>query len=362
MTSTDLTAAGVRLVFEPRAGLVATMTVRDGGRDIAVLHKAPWVDDPSALPDDISPHLARLAGDFFCAPFAQVSGDGSAMHGWPANGDWAALPPDRPDASRGRWVLRQSVAGATVIKDLSLSDGHPFLYQRHLFIGGSGVIPAANHAMVRLPGGGHLRFSAKRFFESAPRPQETDPARGRSQLAYPARAADPRAFPLAAGGTADLTRYPWGPAHEDFVVGVEAAGSPLGWTAVTRIGMGDLYLSLRHPRATPMTMLWHSNGGRDYAPWSGRHLGCLGVEEGAALPMLGLGAGETPDPLTAAGQATGLALSPDSVAEMRHVIGMIAWPSEEPVASVQSLGGLLRVTGEGGASRDLQIRGDFLRI
>jgi hypothetical protein len=148
----------------------------------------------------------------------------------------------------------------------------------------------------------------------------------------------------------DLTRYPWNPRHEDFVIGVEAKGHRLGWTAVTRPVEGDLYLSLRDARTLPMTMLWHSNGGRDYAPWSGRHVACLGVEEGAAAPMLGL---SSEGDLAGPGMLT---LRPDGVAEVRHVIGAIAWPSGEPVAEVSEEGDAIVVRGEGGADRRLPLR------
>ena len=70
-----------------------------------------------------------------------------------------------------------------------------------------------------------------------------------------------------------------GSGYMGYRVGIEAQGHRLGWTTVTRPEEGDLFLSLRNARRLPMTMLWHSNGGRDYAPWSGRHFGCLGVEE-----------------------------------------------------------------------------------
>jgi hypothetical protein len=299
-------------------------------------------------------HLARLAGDFFCAPFAREDG-ASTMHGWPANGHWTIQ-----QSPTLRAVLDHPVNGATVVKDLILQDNHPFVYQRHSFIGGAGSVSVANHAMVTLPQGGLIRFSPKRWFESAPSPQEADPARGRSALRYPARSLDPRAFPRADGTTADLTTYPWAPGHEDFAVGVEAPGHALGWTAVTRRGTGDLYLSLRRAQALPMMMLWHSDGGRDYAPWSGRHRACLGVEEGAAPYMLGLGATETPDPLTAAGQATGLTLAPFATADVRHAIGAIDWPSGEPVLAVLPGPDTLTVIGEGGASRTLPFALSFL--
>ena len=252
--------------------------------------------------------------------------------------------------------------GATVQKELSLCDGHPFLYQRHSFTGGQGAISTANHAMISLSNGGILRFSPKRWFETPASAPETDPAKGRSALRYPARSSDPRRFPSADGGTVDLTRYPYGPAHEDFVIGVEAPDSPLGWTAVTRPTEGDLYLSLRHPKRLPMTMLWHSNGGRDYAPWNSRHIGCLGIEEGVAMPLLHITPHENPDLFAKSGQASALVLAPDKTIDLPHVTGAIAWPTGEAVQDVRLAGNALTVLGEQGAKRILPIRGVFLGL
>jgi hypothetical protein len=117
--------------------------------------------------------------------------------------------------------------------------------------GGQGAISTANHSMISLPHGGIVRFSPKRWFETPASPLEDGPARGRSCLGYPARSADPRHYPAADGGKIDLTRYPFRPAHEDFVVALEAQDSPLGWTVVIRPTEGDLYLSLRNPRRFP---------------------------------------------------------------------------------------------------------------
>jgi hypothetical protein len=105
-----------------------------------------------------------------------------------------------------------------------------------------------------------------------------------------------------------------------------------------------------------MTMLWHSNGGRDYPPWSGRHFGCLGVEEGAADHMLGL---STEADLAGPGA---LALSPDSTAEVRHVIGAIHWPTGEPVAAIRTGDTALEITGDAGATRRLSFNPGFLRL
>ena len=352
----SLSAAGIVADFDPDCGFIRGFCVTDG-RPIAPLHRAPWVGNAEKMPADAAPHLAGLEGDFFCAPFGQTGP--APLHGWPANGQWAVAAQSTASL---RLTLNHPVQGADVSKELTLRDGHPFLYQSHRFTGGTGAVPVANHAMVSLPHGGLLRFSPKRWFETPATPIETDPARGRSCLAYPARSVDPTRFPAKDGGWVDLTRYPFGPAHEDFVAGLEQPGNRLGWTAVTRPVERDLFLSLRNAAHLPMTMLWHSNGGRDFAPWSGRHRNCLGVEEGVALPMLGLSAQEVPDPLTAAGQPGLLLLDPAGAVRVRHVIGAIDWPSGEPVAQIALHGDHLAISGEAGARRELPIWGGFLAL
>ncbi|TNC68240.1 hypothetical protein [Rubellimicrobium roseum] len=344
-----ISASGIRFGFDAEVGLLDGFTVLDEGREIAPLHRAPWVGTGEPMPEGAGPMMARLGGDFFCAPFAGREED-SPLHGWPCNAPWHVI-----QASGGtlRAALGRPVSGAALLKELSVEDGHPFVYQRHVFVGGQGRVPVANHANVSLRHGGLLRTSPKAAWETPASPQESDPARGRSALRYPARARDPRVFP-GVEGSSDLTRYPWNPRHEDFVMGLEAPGHRLGWTAVTRPEEGDVYLSLRDARLLPMTMLWHSNGGRNYAPWSGRHVGCLGVEEGAAATMLGLS-----DEADLSGPGL-LTLVPDGTAEVRHVIGAIAWPSGEAVVDLHEEDGAIAVHGEGGAQRSVLFRAGFL--
>lgn len=349
-----LSAPGITAAFDPQGGTLYPLTVTDEGAKVAPLHAAPWA--PDECPPDAPPHQRRLRGDFLAAPMGAGPG---GLHGPAANATWT-LAHAEPGLLRA--VLPLPVHGATLVKELSVQDGHPFLYTRHLFIGGSGSLPVANHAMIAIPGSAKLSFSRKRWFETLATPLEPDPTRGRSALAYPRRHEDAADFPAADGNTVNLLKYPWGPAHEDFVSAVEDPASTLGWTAVVRPDQGDLVLSLRNPRALPMTMLWHSNGGRDYAPWNGRHKGCLGVEEGAALPNLGLSAKETPDPLAAAGQPAQLTLDPQGTTEIRHILGAIRWPSGQAVAGVMLDGDTLTVTGDWGAERRLPIRGGWLRL
>ena len=348
---TKLQAEGIRARFDARTGLLDGFSVGDDGRVVAPMHRAPWVGTCEVMPDDAAPLMATLGGDFFCAPFASSEGD-SPLHGWPPNSAWVI---EEQATNRILARLARPVYGSQLTKELRVQDGHPFVYQCHAFAGGTGRVTVSNHANVSVATGALVRTSRKRCWETPATPQETDPEMGRSALVYPAQSLDPRRFP-GLSGPVDLTIYPWNPRHEDFVVGIEASGHSLGWVAVTRPEEADLFLSVRDPRLLPMTMFWHSNGGRDYAPWSGRHVGCLGVEEGAAWNMLGI-SGER----DLAGPGA-LNLEPDGRAEVRHVIGAFAWPSREGVTDVRIANGRLIVRGEKGAERAVPIDPEFLGL
>lgn len=348
-----LSTSGIQVDFRAEGGVLTNLRITDEGHHIAPYHKAPWADAANDLPAGAPAHQAWLQGDFLGAPFGPSE---HGLHG-AANLHWTT---SLHEENRLRVVLDAPIQGASVIKEVSLEAGHPFLYQRHLFIGGQGAFAVANHAMFALGDGAKLSFSRKRWFETSGAALESDPARGRSALAYPRREEDPTAFPAANGGTVNLLNYPWGEAHEDFVSAIEEPSSPLGWTAIVRPKQQDLILTLRDPRSLPMTSLWHSNGGRDYAPWNAIHRGCLGVEEGALLPELGLSKHESPDPLSAAGQPALLALQDLGAVEIRHITGAIHWPSAQRIANVMLEGDSLTVTGDWGAERKLPIKGHWL--
>ena len=346
---TRISAKGMELSFDRRTGLIERFAATDKCVEVAPLHRAPWVGSDEAMPPDAAPHVAALGGDFFCAPFAACE-DGSPPHGWSANSVWNI---ERTTGGALRAALAKQVHGARLVKELILRDGHPFVYQIHRFTGGKGRVPVANHANLSLPQGGIIRTSPKACWETPKVPLESDPARGRSALKYPAKSNTPTAFPGLTGDV-DLTTFPWHPRHEDLVIGIEDGRHELAWTSVSRPASGDLFLSLRNPRQLPMTMLWHSNGGRDYPPWNGRHRGCLGVEEGAASHMLGLS-----DETALCGPGM-LSLDPEGSTDVRHVIGAIRWPTGEPVADIRPSGQSLLIMGDAGAVRSLPFDNAFL--
>ncbi|HVO00820.1 MAG TPA: hypothetical protein VMT54_01395 [Candidatus Cybelea sp.] len=360
----EIEAGGIRAVVDLRAGHVRALTIEQGGRIVAPLHTAPWIDDPSIATDESIPlNLRCLSGDFFCAPFAGSDLDDAPGHGWPANSPWKPLSIDSGTDGRtvARYELERPILGARLVKEFMLVSGHPFLYQRHIFIGGSGAIPVASHGMTRFDAPGALSFSPKLFGEAPPVGLEPDPKRGRSLLRYPARFTELNDVPKADGSRADLTRYPIASRHEDFVALVERPGNALGWAAALRPEKHDLFLSLKHPKDFPITMLWFSNGGRDYPPWNGRHLGVLGIEEGRTYLERGHRASIAPNPWSAEGITTALVLDPDGEVEVRHVIGGVALPEGwTRIVAVTTDAGRLTIGDQGGGRITVPFDAGFL--
>ena len=362
MDTITIAAKGISVSLDLAVGHISAMGVEADGRVLKPLHRAPWVGSPrESLPETLPEGTVRLSGDFLCAPFSTSDVEAAPLHGWPANSAWDVV---ENGAIAGGWRavfrLRRKVMGATIDKVFTLRDGHPFLYQEHIFSGGSGAISVAHHPMTVMQDGGRLAFSPKRMAVTPATPPEPDPARGRSMLAYPARATDLTRFPLAAGGATDLTDYRMEDRREDFITLVEADHGGPGWAAIARRAEQDLVLVLKNPAELPVTMLWFSNGGRDYAPWSGRHVGVLGVEDGRTA--VGHAASLGDNWLKHEGVATAFALAEGRSVSFRHVIGAAPFAGVEPPDSLESAPDRLRVLVAGGAARELPFDGGFLRI
>jgi hypothetical protein len=352
-------AKGISVAIDLAVGHLSAMGIEAESRRLVPLHRAPWIEEPfEDLPQGLPDGVARLSGDFLCAPFSVSDVEEAPLHGWSANSPWDVAESASIDGGwRARLRLRRKIMGAEVDKVLTLRDGHPFLYQEHIFTGGSGALPVAHHAMTVMAAGGRLSFSPKRLAATSGDPLEPDPARGRYLLAYPARTDDLHHFPAAAGGTVDLAEYRMDRRHEDFVVLLEADHDGPGWTAVAREAEADLVLVLKDPRALPVTMLWISNGGRDYAPWSGRHRGVLGIEDGRTA--VGHAASLGDNWLKREGVATGFELG--GRVAFRQVIGAVPLAGGEPPRAVTAQADHLRLDMPDGSVRQIPFDGAFLR-
>lgn len=342
MNRFDVGAEGISVTIDLDIGHIADLSIHTDGRVLRPLHRAPWIDEPATRISDWSPGTKGLSGDFLCAPFSASDVEEAPLHGWSANSRWQVVETlALPDGARATLRLERTILGAVVEKTLTLRDGHPFLYQEHAFIGGSGELPAAHHPMTVMQAGGHLSFSPKRLAMTPDASLEPDPSRGRHALAYPARANDLSRFPRADGGIYDLTLYPADGRDEDFVLLVEDEHDGPGWTAVARRAEADLFLVLKNPRDLPITMLWISNGGRDYAPWNGRHRGVLGIEDGRTA--VGHASSLRDNSLKQLGVPTSFVLDPQGAVRFRHVLGAapLANGLEAPV-TLEARDGFLR--------------------
>ena len=362
MDTITIKAKGISVSVDLAVGHLADMAIDRDGRRLKPLHRAPWVGDISeTLPRDLPEGTVHLSGDFLCAPFSRSDVEEAPLHGWPANSAWDAVDSQATaDGWRAVFRLRRKVMGASVDKILTLRDDHPFLYQEHVFSGGSGAISVAHHPMTSMKDGGMLAFSPKRLAETPADPLEPDPARGRFLLAYPARSTDLAHFPAKAGGTMDLADYRMDDRREDFITLVEADHGGPGWTALARHAEADLVLVLKNPAELPITMLWFSNGGRDYAPWSGRHIGVLGIEDGRAA--VGHAASIGDNWLKQEGVATAFALGEGRSVSFRHVIGAVPLSNGEPPRDIATAQGRMRILAADGSADDVPFDSDFLRI
>lgn len=131
------------------------------------------------------------------------------------------------------------VQGAAVEKELSLRRGEPILYQSHFLPAGQEALTAAHHPVVRMAQGGRLSYSPKAH------------APGNGGEGEPGRR-----------GPLDLAGCPGRANQEERFALVEAAGNPLGWTAVLRHAERDIVFVLRDPEVLPVTLLSCSRGGR----------------------------------------------------------------------------------------------------
>lgn len=346
--------AQARLAVDPALGNIRRLEFEVMGRRLAPLHAAPWLDDPEILRDEsLLPIERRLSGDFFCAPFGASDVTDAPPHGWTANSAWEVAAAASGCVSMR---LKRSVMGARVSKTLTLSEDAALLYQEHLIAGGEGGLTVAHHPMVRLEGRGRFSCSPKRIAVTPGTPLDE----GRNALALGARVPTITALPGASGGTIDLRDLPIADAHEDFVTLVEVAGARLGWSAVVREVEDDVVFVLKDPAILPVTMLWHSNGGRDYAPWNGRHRGVLGIEDGCAAGADGHAAALGPNPVADEGVATALTLAPGRTHRVAHVIGAMPRPDGwAQVVDIALDGARLVVTGDTGGQVEMAFEAGF---
>jgi hypothetical protein len=349
--SCHLATPEIDLDITLRAGHLAPVVFHLPGRDVSPYALAPWL--PHEYPD-LPPLLSVLRGDFLCLPFGgQANGP---PHGNSANAAWS---PAAADGRSLKLTITASDSGASIEKIISTIEGHHALYVEHRISNLEGDYNYGTHPILDLSGlpegTGRITTSAFRWASVFPGPF-SNPADGERQaLLEGSRFEDPRSVKLAAGGTTDITRYPARTGNDDLVMMVNhpaTADQPFAWSAAVLDGY--LWFCLKNPADFPATLLWLSNGGRSAAPWNGRHLGRIGIEEVCSYFSNGVDLSSN-NPLANEGIATSRHFSRDEAVSLRVIQAVALVPEDFGAVSTIAPSGQNSIAIRGDSGKEISV-------
>jgi hypothetical protein len=343
-------------------GQLGSVKFRIGRQTVEPFSTAPWCDKPGA--EKLIPLLRELRGDFFCAPFGAGPawrGEAHPPHGESANGTWKVVSA----GSRSLMAtLRTRVRPGKITKIVEAREGETNLYQTHLLEGFKGDMCLGHHAMLDFTrnGSGIISTSKIRLAQVLPVPFENPVEGGYCSLKPGVWFRQLNRVPLATDGMADLSRFPAREGFEDLVMIQHQDAADFAWAAVVFPEKKFVWFSLKNPAHLASTVLWHSNGGRHYAPWNGRHRGVLGVEDVTAYFHLGLAASLADNPWKAKGVPTALALGRRSGVRIPYIMGIAPLPAGfDAVRAIRRTGAGIRLTAASGAQIEHAVDTAFLR-
>lgn len=328
-----LATGDVELWLTIQGGHLGPVTFGREGRKWQPFSVAPWCEEPGL--EDLPPILRGLRGDFFCLPFggndAPFRGERHPIHGETANDRWRWVGEVNEGGRRGLHVrLRTRVRPGVVDKFVCLVEGHSAVYCRHVITGMQGPMGFGHHAMLRFPdepGSGVISTSRFAHGQVYVEPTERPEQRGYSCLRPGATFRTLARVPTVFGGFADLTRYPARRGYEDIAMILADPEARLAWTAVTFPRERRVWFSMRDPRVLTGTILWHSNGGRHYPPWNGRHVNVLGLEDVTSYFHLGLAASARANPFSRRGLRTCAQLRADRAFTVNYIMAAASVPA-----------------------------------
>lgn len=301
-----VTTRGVDAYVTETGGHLGPVTFRIGGKEIQPFAIAPWAEE--TVPETFPALLKVLRGDFFCMPFGNntraFKGEHHPPHGETANARWRF---ESTGAGSLHLSLKPKVRSGRVDKHIFLCPGHTAIYQRHIISGMTGPMCFGHHPILRFPdapGSGRLSTSGFLRGHVAPVPFEEPEKHGYCCLMSGSEFRSLEKVRMQDGGYADLSDYPARRGFEDLVVLETDPRPALAWSAVTFPTERYVWFTLKDSRVLRYTVLWLSNGGRYYAPWNGRHVNVMGVEEVTSYFQYGLADSAEENPLTRKGKPT----------------------------------------------------------
>ena len=146
-----------------------------------------------------------------------------------------------------------------------------------------------------------------------------------------------KSVPTLAGAKADLTRYPARRGYEDLVMLSADPRDRIGWTVVAFPRQRFAWFALKDPRVLASTIFWISNAGRHYAPWSGRHINVMGIEDVTANFHRGLAESAAANPISRSGIPTHVKLNPTKPLVVNYIMGVVALPTSYDGSQIRLL-------------------------
>jgi galactose mutarotase-like enzyme len=316
-----------RLDVQALGGMLGPVeVVLDDGRAIRPFAVAPWAD--TAIEDweaQASPLLKRLRGDWVCLPFGlpgkprtdldadwldgldrNLESLDPAQHGACANASWR-LEKAEPHALTMSFAPDEKFPISRIERRISAADGFPTIeVDTRIAARAPCELQWGCHPTFRLPeepgafeigfDGNVTAFTYPGFFEA-----------GVSRIAHGIVCAGIGAVPMLDGLVQSFAALPLPFDTEELLL---VAGHQ-GAARLTNRAEGYRVVMEWDPRVFPSVLLWVSNRGRKYPPWSGRHLG-LGVEPVCAPFDLGFAHAVNPrSPLRAHDVPTATRFSPE---------------------------------------------------
>ncbi len=322
-------------------GQLGPITFRLGKRKIQPYSVAPWHSEKPA--PGTPPMIKALRGDFFCLPFGgntqPFRGERHPPHGEAANAQWKMIDCLKHESGQALGaMLDPKIRKGTIFKVIILLPGSSAVYCQHIITGMSGPMNWGHHAMLKFPdepGSGIVSTSRFIHAQVYPHPVEKPENKGYSILKPGATFKTLTKVPTITGQTTDVSRYPARRGYEDILMLINDPKQWLGWTAVTFPKQRYVWFGLKNTAVLNATLCWISNGGRHYAPWNGRHINVMGLEEVTSYFHEGLAASARHNPLSRRGFPTSNNLRPDREYHVKYIMGVAEIPAGfDRVASI----------------------------
>lgn len=323
----------VEAALTQQGGHLAPVTFKIGSKRISPFEIAPWAND--TLEPGTPKILQVMRGDFFCAPFGgnatPHNGEKHPAHGESANGVWTFEGAEQNAKElAASFSLKTSIRPGQIRKKVRIVGSQTCIYTRHTLSGMAGRLPMGHHPIIKFPDEPMSCFVSCAPFvhgQVYPCAFENPATKGYQSLKPGATFKSLHQVPMIDGAMADLTHYPARPGFEDLVMMVTNPKVRLGWNAVTFPREGYVWFTLKDTNVLRNTVLWISNGGRHYAPWSSRHVHVMGIEDVTAYFHCGVAESANDNPLSKAGMPTAIDLSPDKPFDVNYIMGVAAIPA-----------------------------------